>query len=197
MVLKRSHIYMAQKLHAADSKEKGARTHDTHTHIHHEQNSSLGGGIPKEETQNANDIAAMWSDDMIVEMAPCGAGGVLLMHPFLVHAAGIAEIGHPMRIPFNMGVRWTTRDVHVGSDMNIEDEREKKDNIDIYNERKDEDEDNGMDADGTSSYHWRKKQRRCSLLEEMIDWCLHQKLLLGSSTTATTILDDAFKEEYT
>ena len=38
MVLKRSHIYMAQKLHAADSKEKGAHTHDnhTHTHIHHE-----------------------------------------------------------------------------------------------------------------------------------------------------------------
>jgi len=157
-----------------------------------------GGGIPKEETQNANDIAAIWPDDMIVEMAPCGAGDVLLMHPFLVHAAGIAEIGHPMRIAFNMGVRWT-RDVHVGSDMNIEDEHEKKDkiDIDIDNERKDEDEDDGIDADGTSSYHRRKKQRRCSLLEEMIDWCLHQKLLLCSSTTATTILDDAFKEEYT
>ena len=153
------------------------------------------GGIPKEETQNANDIAAMWPDDLIVEMAPCGAGDVLLMHPFLVHAAGIAEIGHPMRIAFNMGVRWT-RDVHVGNDMNIEDEREKKDNIDIDNDRKDEDEDedDGMDADG--SYHRIKKQRRCSLLEEMIDWCLHQKLLLGS-TTATTILDDAFKVEYT
>jgi len=117
MVLKRSHIYMAQKLHAADSKVKGVHTHThTHSHIHHDlegkaqdrqqQNSSLGGGgIPKEETQNANDIAAIWPDDMIVEMAPCGAGDVLLMHPFLVHAAGIAEIGHPMRIAFNVGVR--------------------------------------------------------------------------------------------
>eukprot|EP01083_Nonionella_stella_P196797 723904_1 len=196
MVLKRSHIYMAQKLHAADSNSKGA-----HTTIHHvegkvqdgQQNSVLGGGggggIPREETQNANDIAAMWPDDLIVEMAPCGAGDVLLMHPFLVHAAGIAEIGHPMRIAFNMGVRWT-RDVHVGSNIEDEHDNENKDGIDNDHE--------GYDMDANGSYHRTRKQRCCSPLEEMIGWCLHQKLSLGSSTTTattTTILDDAFKEE--
>ncbi len=70
VVLKRSHIYMAQRLHDAGK-----------------------AGIPKEITQNANEIAAMWPKDLIVEIAPCFAGDMLLMHPFLVHTAGFADEG--------------------------------------------------------------------------------------------------------
>lgn len=84
VVLKRSHIYMAQRLHDAGK-----------------------AGIPKEITQNANEIAAMWPKDLIVEIVPCFAGDMLLMHPFLVHTAGFADEGKPLRIAFNMGVKWT------------------------------------------------------------------------------------------
>ena len=83
MILKKSHLYMAQKLQEAGKD-----------------------GIPKEVTQNLNSIGKMWPKDLIVEAAPCDAGDVLLMHPFVVHSAGVAMNGHPLRIAFNMGVRW-------------------------------------------------------------------------------------------
>eukprot|EP00553_Chaetoceros_curvisetus_P007507 CAMPEP_0204626144 /NCGR_PEP_ID=MMETSP0717-20131115/11799_1 /ASSEMBLY_ACC=CAM_ASM_000666 /TAXON_ID=230516 /ORGANISM="Chaetoceros curvisetus" /LENGTH=131 /DNA_ID=CAMNT_0051642015 /DNA_START=178 /DNA_END=573 /DNA_ORIENTATION=- len=90
VVLKKSHIYMAQRLRDAGKE-----------------------GIPKEVTQNANDIARIWPQDLFFEIAPCCAGDILLMHPFLVHAAGFADEGKPLRIAFNMGVRWT-KDPTIG-----------------------------------------------------------------------------------
>ena len=53
-------------------------------------------------------------------MAPCEAGDVFLLRPFLVHAAGQAHEGHPLRIAFNMGVKWKRKpiiDVHVHVDV--------------------------------------------------------------------------------
>ena len=97
LLLSKSHIYMAQKLAQAGTD-----------------------GIPREKTQNANDVAQFWPEHWIVEMAPCEAGDVFLLRPFLVHAAGQAHEGHPLRIAFNMGVKWKRKpiiDVHVHVDV--------------------------------------------------------------------------------
>lgn len=94
LVLKKSHIYMAQRLAQAGKD-----------------------GIPKEETQNANEIARMWPENLIAETAPCEAGDVLLLHPFLVHAAGQACKGHPLRIAFNMGLRWRRKPILDAEDV--------------------------------------------------------------------------------
>ena len=83
LILKKSHIYMAQMLEKAGTD-----------------------GIPREVTQNASDIARIWPEELIVEVSPCDAGDVLLIHPFCVHAAGEACAGQPPRVAFNMGVRW-------------------------------------------------------------------------------------------
>lgn len=83
LVLKKSHIYMAHQLKKAGSK-----------------------GIPKEITQNLNNVATFWPIDLIEEIAPCNAGDVILIHPFLIHSAGLAKSGNPIRIAFNMGVKW-------------------------------------------------------------------------------------------
>lgn len=83
LILKKSHIYMAKRLEKARA-----------------------GGVPREVTQNASDIARIWPGSLATEIAPCDAGDVLIIHPFTVHAAGQASVGHPLRIAFNMGVRW-------------------------------------------------------------------------------------------
>lgn len=90
IILKKSHIYMAQQLSKAGLK-----------------------GISRQETQDTNDVAKLWPQNLITEMAPCNAGDVLLMHPFLVHSAGQAIRGHPLRIAFNMGVKWNRRPIIV------------------------------------------------------------------------------------
>ena len=96
VILKKSHVYMAQQL------AKAARN---------------GNGIPREETQNCNNIANVWPRDLIVEVAPCEAGDVLIMHPFLVHAAGrVRNCDSTLRIAFNMGVRWNNN-MSAGTDV--------------------------------------------------------------------------------
>ena len=97
-VLKKSHIYMAHALYKAQYKHKLNNQH-TRICIH-------GGGIPKQITQNLNHVAMTWPDHLTSEIAPCQAGDVLLMHPFLIHTAGYAKQGHPLRVAFNMGVQW-------------------------------------------------------------------------------------------
>lgn len=88
VALKKSHIYMSHKLAQAGNV-----------------------GIPREVTQNANHIASKWPEDLIVEIAPCEVGDILLMHPFLVHTAGLASLGHPLRVSFNVGLRWKRKPV--------------------------------------------------------------------------------------
>jgi ectoine hydroxylase-related dioxygenase (phytanoyl-CoA dioxygenase family) len=88
LVLNKSHIYMAQKLAQAGED-----------------------GIAKQVTQDCNEFARIWPDELISEVAPCEAGDVLLMHPFLIHAAGQASAGHPLRIAFNMGVKWRRKPI--------------------------------------------------------------------------------------
>lgn len=83
IVLKRSHIYIAKKL-----KEAGKN------------------GISRETTQNLNDVAKIWPKHLVETVSPCKAGDILLMHPFLVHSAGRAQKNHPLRIAFNIGVKW-------------------------------------------------------------------------------------------
>jgi hypothetical protein len=83
VVLKKSHIYIAQEL-----KEAGSY------------------GISKDITQNLNRVAKMWPNYLIETISPCKAGDILLMHPLLVHTAGRALKNHPLRIAFNMGVKW-------------------------------------------------------------------------------------------
>lgn len=87
IVLEKSHIYFAQQLQREDD------------------------GIPKNQTQNLSHIAHFWPDELIKEIAPCDIGDILLMNPFLVHSAGQASKGHPIRIAFNMGVRWKRKPV--------------------------------------------------------------------------------------
>ena len=41
----------------------------------------------------------------VVQAAPCRAGDVLIMHPFLVHSASL-NYSNDMRLAFNLGVRW-------------------------------------------------------------------------------------------
>lgn len=41
----------------------------------------------------------------VVQAAPCRAGDVLIMHPFLVHSASL-NYSKDMRFAFNLGVRW-------------------------------------------------------------------------------------------
>lgn len=41
----------------------------------------------------------------VVQAAPCCAGDVLIMHPFLVHSASL-NYSNDMRLAFNLGVRW-------------------------------------------------------------------------------------------
>ena len=41
-----------------------------------------------------------------VVAAPCDAGDILVMHPFLVHAASGNCVGNHVRVSFNMGTRW-------------------------------------------------------------------------------------------
>lgn len=90
VVLKQSHIYIAKKL-----KEAGNR------------------GIPKEITQNLNDVAKIWPKHLIETISPCNAGDILIMHPFLIHSAGRAQKNHPLRIAFNMGLKWKKEKLHL------------------------------------------------------------------------------------
>jgi len=83
LILKKSHIYIAKMLGKAGAD-----------------------GVPREVTQNASDVARIWPENLTIEIAPCDKGDVLIFHPFTVHAAGQASVGHPLRIAFNMGVRW-------------------------------------------------------------------------------------------
>lgn len=87
IVLEKSNIYFAQQLHREEV------------------------GIPKNQTQNLSHIAHFWPDELIKEIAPCDVGDILLMHPFLIHSAGQTSKGHPIRIAFNMGVRWKRKPV--------------------------------------------------------------------------------------
>jgi len=88
IILQKSHIYMAQKLQEAH-----------------------GQGIPKELTQNTSEIAKLWPKHLIQEVAPCDKGDVIFLHPFLIHSAGQAKEGQPLRIAFNMGVRWKSKPI--------------------------------------------------------------------------------------
>jgi hypothetical protein len=83
-VLAKSHIYMTHLLHASGES-----------------------GVPREITQDCRNLAKVWPKEQVIAIEPCAVGDVLLMHPFLVHAAGFTQPNHPLRIAFNMGVQWT------------------------------------------------------------------------------------------
>ena len=52
----------------------------------------------------------------VVQAAPCRAGDVLIMHPFLVHSASL-NYSTEMRLAFNLGVRWRSDDANELLDM--------------------------------------------------------------------------------
>ena len=52
----------------------------------------------------------------VVQAAPCRAGDVLIMHPFLVHSASL-NYSTEMRLAFNLGVRWRSDDSNALLDM--------------------------------------------------------------------------------
>ncbi len=74
---------------------------------------STSGGIDKNELNSyCEDLSKAWSKDFIVEAAPCCAGDILLLHPFLVHSAGwnTREVEKSdairFRLTFNIGLKW-------------------------------------------------------------------------------------------
>lgn len=89
VVLRKSHVYTAQWLHQQQQD-----------------------GVDKSYTQDCRPIAQKWPIHLIDEVAPCQAGDVLLLHPFVIHAAGFLTNNDdaqtpPFRISFNLGTQWT------------------------------------------------------------------------------------------
>jgi hypothetical protein len=79
----------------------------SHRYMSHLLYASGKDGVSKKITQDCRELGKVWPIDQIVEVEPCQAGDVLLLHPFVVHAAGFTRPGHPLRISFNMGTQWT------------------------------------------------------------------------------------------
>ena len=44
--------------------------------------------------------------DYIEQAAPCKAGDILILHPFVIHSASRNISSSKLRITFNMGIRW-------------------------------------------------------------------------------------------
>lgn len=86
VVLRGSHAYMARLLKKKDGLTGGA-------------------------SQYCSRIAGAWPERDVVEVAPCEAGDVLVMHPFLIHSSGLhSRSGDPLRLAFNWGTRWREGD---------------------------------------------------------------------------------------
>jgi hypothetical protein len=79
----------------------------SHRYMIHVLHDSRKEGISKKITQDCRELGKVWPEGHIVDVEPCQAGDVLLLHPFVVHAAGFTQLGHPLRISFNMGTQWT------------------------------------------------------------------------------------------
>jgi hypothetical protein len=131
LILKKSHIYMTQQLAKAGLS-----------------------GIPRHVTQDANDVANLWPQHLVIEMAPCDAGDVLLMHPFLIHGAGQAITGHPLRIAFNLGVKWNKHPIING-----------------YSNGNGDDDNDDRKSNADSSL---EDEERLSWVERSIAWALQQ-----------------------
>ena len=77
----------------------------SHTVVMRELWNRLPGGLDKKEL---NKLAIeIGTKENGLQAAPCKAGDVLIMHPFLVHAASRNTVQNPVRISFNMGTCWT------------------------------------------------------------------------------------------
>ncbi len=73
VLLSGSHIDIARQLKSHDESEKG----------------NHGGGIDKSQLNSyCEQVSKTWPKEQIVEVAPCNAGDVLIIHPFLIHSAG-------------------------------------------------------------------------------------------------------------
>jgi hypothetical protein len=67
----------------------------------------LPNGLHKEELNQFANNVGMREDTL--QAAPCDAGDLLVMHPFLVHAASRNKDQNPVRVSFNMGTCWTEK----------------------------------------------------------------------------------------
>jgi len=92
----------------------------SHVYITHLLYASGEHGISKDITQDCRNLAKVWPEEQIIEVEPCGAGDVLLLHPFVVHAAGFTQSNHPLRITFNMGTQWTRPVLRYGDSSWLE-----------------------------------------------------------------------------
>ena len=103
-----SHVNIARKLHA---KEKE--------------------GIDKNKlNEYCEELSKTWPKESIMEVSPCNAGDVLLLHPFLVHSAGWNTrqvvkvdmiIEDCFRLTFNIGTRWKQSSFEKGNSGNEND----------------------------------------------------------------------------
>ena len=109
VLLRGSHVKIARKLH---SKRKE--------------------GIDETKLREyCEDLSKIWPKEAIMEVSPCDAGDVLLLHPFLVHSAGwntrqIIEVDQMhndsvitedcFRLTFNIGTRWKQSSFEKGYD---------------------------------------------------------------------------------
>lgn len=67
----------------------------------------LPSGLNKEELNRfAHEVGR---SEKRLQAAPCKAGDLLVMHPFLVHAASRNKDQNPVRVSFNMGTCWTDK----------------------------------------------------------------------------------------
>lgn len=50
-------------------------------------------------------IARAWGENDVVDVAPCAAGDVVVLHPLVVHSSSL-NTGGPVRVTFNVAARW-------------------------------------------------------------------------------------------
>jgi ectoine hydroxylase-related dioxygenase (phytanoyl-CoA dioxygenase family) len=70
--------------------------------------SSCPHGIDKRMTQDCRVLVGHWTGPPAQEVAPCRAGDLVILHPFVIHAAGFHTNPsiQTRRVTFNLGVKW-------------------------------------------------------------------------------------------
>jgi len=110
LLLPGSHIQIAQKLY--ENRENGVDKFELNDYC--------------------EELASNWPSKDIVEVAPCSAGDILLLHPFIAHSAGrnrrkvIRKMKSDIdnfRLTFNIGTKWnedTVLSILDAGDLNME-----------------------------------------------------------------------------
>jgi len=80
----------------------------SHCHIMRRLNEFGEIGVHKSELHRiCENLAKNAPSHDIIEAAPCKAGDILVLHPFVIHCASVNTIGNCVRLTFNMGTRWS------------------------------------------------------------------------------------------